>query len=100
MNKITGFKVVSIIYFILMLVLGIACFFLRYAIKMPGVMASVYSIFFIVIAVPMHLATLGVKEEKIEEMANHILEFDSTDNPYMYVSLNKKALIRILKESM
>ena len=56
--------------------------------------------FFESIGIPMHLATLGVKEEKIEEMANHILEFDSTDNPYMYVSLNKKALIRILKESM
>ena len=56
--------------------------------------------FFESIGIPMHLAPLGVKEEKIEEMADHILEFDSTDNPYMYVSLDKDALIRILKESM
>ena len=56
--------------------------------------------FFESIGIPMHLALLGVREEKIEEMADHILEFDSTDNPYMYVSLNKDALIRILKESM
>ena len=56
--------------------------------------------FFESIGIPMHLAPLGVREEKIEEMADHILEFDSTDNPYMYVSLNKDALIRILKESM
>ena len=56
--------------------------------------------FFESIDIPMHLAPLGVKEEKIEEMADHILEFDSTDNPYMYVSLDKDALIRILKESM
>ena len=56
--------------------------------------------FFEGISIPMHLSELGVKEESIEEMANHILEFDSTDAPYMYVSLNKEALIRILKESM
>ena len=56
--------------------------------------------FFESIDIPMHLAPLGVKEEKIEEMADHILEFDSTDNPYMYVSLDKDALIRILKDSM
>ena len=56
--------------------------------------------FFESIGIPMHLGLLGVEEEKIEEMADHILEFDSTNEPYMDVSLNKDALIRIIKESM
>ena len=56
--------------------------------------------FFESIGIPMHLKDLGVKEEKIEEMADHILKYDNTDAPYMYVRLNKDALIRILKESM
>lgn len=56
--------------------------------------------FFESIGIPMHLKELNVKEEKIEEMADHILEFDSTYGPHMYVSLDKNALIRILKESM
>ena len=56
--------------------------------------------FFEEIGIPMHLSELGVKEEKINEMANHIMEYDSTNEPYMYVPLDKDALIRILKESM
>lgn len=56
--------------------------------------------FFEEIGIPMHLAPLGVKEDKIEEMADHILKYDSTDEEYMYVRLDKAALIRILKESM
>ena len=56
--------------------------------------------FFESIGIPMHLKELGVKEDKIEEMANHILLNDSTETPWMYVKLNKEALIRILKESM
>ena len=56
--------------------------------------------FFESIEIPMHLSVLGVKEEKIEEMADHILANDSTETPWMYVKLNKEAIIRILKESM
>ena len=56
--------------------------------------------FFESIGIPMHLAALGVKEEKIEEMADHILENDSTEGPWMYVPLDKAALIRILSASM
>ena len=56
--------------------------------------------FFESIGIPMHLAPLGVKEEAIEAMADHILEYDSTDNEYMYVRLNKAAIIRILEKSM
>jgi hypothetical protein len=56
--------------------------------------------FFESIDIPMHLAELGVKAEKIEEMADHILANDSTETPWMYVKLNKEAIIRILKESM
>ena len=48
----------------------------------------------------MHLADLGVKEEAIDEMADHILENDNTDEPWMYAPLGKAALIRILTESM
>ena len=48
----------------------------------------------------MHLEELGVKSEKIEEMAEHILENDSTDEPWMYAPLGKDALVRILKASM
>ena len=56
--------------------------------------------FFEEIGIPMHLGELGVKEEKIEEMAEHILENDSTDEPYMFAPLSKSALVRILKASM
>ncbi len=56
--------------------------------------------FFESIDIPMHLAELGVKADKIEEMADHILANDSTETPWMYVKLNKEAIIRILKESM
>jgi hypothetical protein len=56
--------------------------------------------FFESIGIPMHLGELGVKADKIEEMADHILAHDSTTEPYMFVPLDKSALIRILKESM
>ena len=56
--------------------------------------------FFEAIGIPMHLAELGVKSDKIEEMADHILENDSTLGAWMYVQLDKDALIRILTESM
>ena len=56
--------------------------------------------FFESIGIPMHLGALGVKEEKIEEMADHILAKDDTSQPWAYVPLDKAALIRILKASM
>ena len=56
--------------------------------------------FFISIGIPMHLKELNVSEDKIDEMADHILKYDSTYGPHMYVSLDKEALVRILKASM
>ena len=56
--------------------------------------------FFESIGIPMHLSMLNVKEEKIEEMAEHILKYDPTIGEYMYVELDKNALVRILKDSM
>lgn len=56
--------------------------------------------FFASIGIPMHLAELGVKAEAIEEMADHILELDGTNESWMYVPLDKAALVRILKASM
>ena len=56
--------------------------------------------FFESIGIPMHLVEVGVKEEKIEEMAEHILKYDPTIGEHMYVELDRNALIRILKESM
>jgi len=56
--------------------------------------------FFESIGIPMHLGKLGVKAESIEEMADHILENDSTNEPWMYAPLDKNALIRILSASM
>lgn len=56
--------------------------------------------FFASIGIPMHLNELGVKAEKIEEMADHILTYDSTNEPWMYAPIGKDALIRILTESM
>lgn len=56
--------------------------------------------FFESIGIPMHLVEVGVKEEKIEEMAEHILKYDPTVGEHMYVELDRNALIRILKESM
>ena len=48
----------------------------------------------------MHLGELGVKAEAIDEMADHILENDSTNEPWMYAPIGKDALIRILNASM
>jgi len=56
--------------------------------------------FFESIGISMHLAPLGVKEEAIDEMADHILANDNTDNEWMFVRLNKEAIVRILKKSM
>ena len=56
--------------------------------------------FFLSIGIPMHLKELGVDENRIEEMAKHILEHDSTLGEFMYVELDEAALIRILKTSM
>lgn len=56
--------------------------------------------FFESIDIPMHLKALGVDASKIDEMADHILTYDSTYGPHMYVSLDKNALVRILKECM
>ena len=56
--------------------------------------------FFESIGIPMHLAPLGVEESKIEEMADHILAYDNTDEDWMYAPLDKAALVRILRASM
>lgn len=56
--------------------------------------------FFESTGIPMHLNDLGVKAEAIDEMADHILENDSTNEPWMFAPLGKDALIRILNESM
>ena len=56
--------------------------------------------FFASIGIPMHLKELNVDENKIDEMTDHVLEFDSTYGPHMYVSLDKDAVKRILKGSM
>ena len=56
--------------------------------------------FFEETGIPMHLGELGVKEEAIDEMADHILANDSTNEPWMFVPLDKAALVRILKASM
>ena len=70
------------------------------AMQTADVVINEFYAFFESIGIPMHLATLGVDENKIEEMADHILEKDSTCEPWMYVPLDKAALIRILKASM
>ena len=56
--------------------------------------------FFASIGIPMHLGELGVKAEAIDEMAVHILENDSTNEPWMFAPIGKDALIRILTASM
>ena len=56
--------------------------------------------FFESIGIPMHLKEVGVDEEKIDSMADHILKYDSTNEEWMYHPLDKKSLVKILKESM
>lgn len=56
--------------------------------------------FFESMGIPMHLGELGVTADRIDEMADHILECDPTNGPWMYVPLDKAALIRILTQSM
>ncbi len=56
--------------------------------------------FFESVGIPMHLGELGIKAEAIEEMADHILANDSTNEPWMYAPIGKDALVRILTASM
>ena len=56
--------------------------------------------FFESTGIPMHLGELGVKADKIEEMADHILANDDTSQDWAYVPLDKAALIRIMTASM
>ena len=56
--------------------------------------------FFLSIGIPMHLKEVGIDEEKIDCMADHILKYDSTNEEWMYHPLDKKSLVKILKESM
>jgi alcohol dehydrogenase YqhD (iron-dependent ADH family) len=67
---------------------------------MANKVISEFYTFFEAIGIPMHLGELGVKADKIEEMAVHILENDDTSKDWMYAPLDKDALIRILTESM
>lgn len=63
------------------------------------VIAAFYD-FFASVGIPMHLGELGVTADKIEEMADHILANDSTDEPWMFAPIGRDALLRILTESM
>ena len=56
--------------------------------------------FFLSIGIPMHLKEVGIDEEKIDSMADHILKYDSTNEEWMYHPLDKRSLVKILKESM
>ena len=56
--------------------------------------------FFLSIGIPMHLKEVGIEEERIDSMADHILKYDSTNEEWMYHPLDKKSLVKILKESM
>lgn len=56
--------------------------------------------FFASIGIPMHLKELGVTEDKIDEMADHILRYDNTEHEWMYAPLGKKELVHILQESI
>ena len=68
--------------------------------EMAGKVIDAFYNFFESIGIPMHLGQLGVNADKIEEMADHILANDNTNEPYMFAPLDKSALVRILKESM
>ena len=68
--------------------------------EMADKVIDAFYAFFESTGIPMHLADLGVKEEAIDEMADHILENDNTDEPWMYAPIDKDALIRILTASM
>ena len=68
--------------------------------EMADKVIEAFYAFFESTGIPMHLAALGVKEEKIEEMADHILKNDFINEPWMFAPTDKKALIRILKASM
>jgi len=68
--------------------------------EMANKVIDAFYTFFEETGIPMHLGTLGVTADKIEEMADHILAYDDTSAPWAYVPLDKAALIRILKASM
>ena len=70
------------------------------AFEMAEKVIDAFYTFFESTGIPMHLAELGVKADKIDEMADHILENDSTNEPWMYAPLDKAALVRILSASM
>ena len=70
------------------------------AMEMAKKVIDAFYKFFEETGIPMHLSELGVKADKIDEMADHILENDNTNEPWMYAPIGKDALIRILTASM
>lgn len=68
--------------------------------EMASKVIDAFYAFFEEIGIPMHLGELGVKAEKIEDMADHILANDYINEPWMYAPTDRDALIRILKASM
>ena len=70
------------------------------AMEMAEKVIDAFYAFFEETGIPMHLGALGVTADKIDEMADHILTFDSTNEPWMYAPLDKAALLRILNASM
>lgn len=70
------------------------------AMEMADRVITAFYDFFGSVGIPMHLGELGVTADKIDEMADHILKYDNTNEPWMYAPLNKDALVRILKASM
>ena len=55
--------------------------------------------FFESIGIPMHLSEVGIGEEKLHEMAHHIL-LEGRDKPFNYVPLQEEEIYQILKASL
>lgn len=55
--------------------------------------------FFESIGIPMHLREVGIGEEKLHEMAHHIL-LEGRDKPFNYVPLQEEEIYQILKASL
>ena len=95
-------KACGSLYFTIHLLLEVVSFYILTTYVSAGAawFLALFYDFFASIGIPMQLGELGVKAETIDEMADHILENDSTNEPWMFAPLDKAALLRILNASM
>ncbi len=52
------------------------------------------------LGIPMNLRKVGIDESRLAEMAHHVVAYDETDDPSMYVPLSEEDVLEIYRASL